>query len=359
MDSRVRSTCIAEFLEAVYRLDVDDHTWLVEIMRAARAVANRGHAMHGAIYDASDVAALRIETIHAVDVPDGALEWLVESVKWATPEFVATTFRSQLVDTASASNSPEWHRILRGLHQFGFADSLNVNGADPHGTGAFFVIWRGDADRIPEGERVVYRRMAHHLAAAYRFRRRLNEQRQRQTVDLLHSAEAILDASGHVVHAAGAARSKSAQAELLQTARDRDDVRASVVSGEVGIRRWRPLTSARWSLVDVFERNGKRYVVAQENESVVPRMDLLTGRERQVVAYLAIGQSTKEAAYALGISDATVRVLLRRAVSKLGVRTRSELLNHPDVRRLSPRHASTACESTSGVRHTSTRRPRC
>jgi DNA-binding CsgD family transcriptional regulator len=53
-----------------------------------------------------------------------------------------------------------------------------------------------------------------------------------------------------------------------------------------------------------------------------------------VVSYLALGQSTKETAYALGISDATVRVLLRRAASKLGTASRVELFNHPEVRRL-------------------------
>src|SRR4029078_8728307 len=53
-------------------------------------------------------------------------------------------------------------------------------------------------------------------------------------------------------------------------------------------------------------------------------------------AYLAIGQSTKETAYALGISDATVRVLMGRAAAKLGVKTRRDMLEHPEVRTLVP-----------------------
>jgi DNA-binding CsgD family transcriptional regulator len=62
----------------------------------------------------------------------------------------------------------------------------------------------------------------------------------------------------------------------------------------------------------------------------------LSDRERQVVVYLAIGQSTKETAYALGISPITVRVLIARAAAKLGMRSRSGLLEHPEVRRLRP-----------------------
>ena len=64
-------------------------------------------------------------------------------------------------------------------------------------------------------------------------------------------------------------------------------------------------------------------------------MALLSRRERQVVARLARGETTNEAAHALGISDATVRVLLCRAASKLGTTSRQELLARPEVQRLS------------------------
>jgi len=63
-------------------------------------------------------------------------------------------------------------------------------------------------------------------------------------------------------------------------------------------------------------------------------LELLTVRERQVVACLAAGHSTKEVAFALGIADATVRVLLARAAGKLGVHSRGELLRHPAVQPL-------------------------
>jgi DNA-binding CsgD family transcriptional regulator len=99
----------------------------------------------------------------------------------------------------------------------------------------------------------------------------------------------------------------------------------------MSLREWRPLTCARWTLVDSFERGGARYVVARENQSHIEGLAALTDRERQAVVYVAIGQSTKETAYALGISDVTVRVLLARAAAKLGVRSRAALLAHEDV----------------------------
>lgn len=85
--------------------------------------------------------------------------------------------------------------------------------------------------------------------------------------------------------------------------------------------------------MDEFERDGVRYVVAREDAELQARgVASLTSREREVIAALANGCTTKEAAFALGISDVTVRVLVRRAALKLEARSRAALLAHPDVR---------------------------
>lgn len=52
----------------------------------------------------------------------------------------------------------------------------------------------------------------------------------------------------------------------------------------------------------------------------------LTPTERSVVSHIARDLSTKEVAYTLGISDATVRVLLMRAARRCGVDCRAALL---------------------------------
>jgi DNA-binding CsgD family transcriptional regulator len=97
----------------------------------------------------------------------------------------------------------------------------------------------------------------------------------------------------------------------------------------------RLLARSRWTVVGSYESNGQLHVVAREESA--DGVATLTDRERQAVACLAEGQSTKETAYALGIADVTVRVLLRRAATKLGARSRRELLEHDDVRALRSR----------------------
>lgn len=88
----------------------------------------------------------------------------------------------------------------------------------------------------------------------------------------------------------------------------------------------RPTLGGRWTLVDAFDRDGVRYVVARENRSKSDGLAALSERERQVVEQLGRGLSTKEIAYALGIAGATVRVFIRRASGKLGATSRRSLL---------------------------------
>lgn len=83
---------------------------------------------------------------------------------------------------------------------------------------------------------------------------------------------------------------------------------------------------ARWSIVDDFERGGERYVVARANATEAKGPLTLTERERQIVSLLAMGHSSKVIAYELGLSDATVRVLLARAQKRLGAIGRRELV---------------------------------
>jgi DNA-binding CsgD family transcriptional regulator len=338
--SRLRPEKVAAFLEAAYDLDADDQAWLVGVMEAARAVWGRKGPAHGAVYDASDVGAFRVEAIHLVDFPDNAAEHVYDGLRLFTPALVARTFRSLLVGKTRAVGMPEMLPFHAAMDRYGYQDAMAINGLEPDGFGVFVGLWWRNPEDLAAGELELLRRMAHHLAAGRRCRRRLREsQPDRPKLDATEGAEAILDAKQRVVHATGSARDKDSQGELIDASRARDRARASGGESVESLRRWRPLTKARWTLVDSFETNGARYIVARENQATVPGLEALTERERQAVAYVALGQSTKEAAYALGISDVTVRVLLARAATKLGVRTRRELLAHEKVRSLRPRDA--------------------
>ncbi len=146
-------------------------------------------------------------------------------------------------------------------------------------------------------------------------------------------AEAILDEKGRFVHVEGQAASKAARNRIRSAAQSTSGIRLKGrKSGHAGLDAWHPLVDARWALVDSFEEDGRRYLVARENQARSAGLDMLTNRERQVVLHAWLGYTNKEIAYALGISDSTVRVLMARAAGRFGASTRAELLSHSSLR---------------------------
>ncbi len=80
-----------------------------------------------------------------------------------------------------------------------------------------------------------------------------------------------------------------------------------------------------WSVVDHFDLDGQRYVLARRNEASAHPAEL-SEREQQALGQAARGLSNKCIAYEMGISAATVAVLLHRAARKLGANGRGELI---------------------------------
>jgi DNA-binding CsgD family transcriptional regulator len=341
----VRPERLPEYFEAVYDLERDDVAWLRGVMEAALAVFGQGSAAHGAIYDASDATAFRVAHAEFVGLLPDQIDCLMRGLALMNPAFVVRTFRSLLANSSRGDGValPELGPMYDELAPLGLVDAFNLNGLDPSGIGTFFAMWTDRIVEVSLAEREMFRRMAHHLGAAHRVRRRLRASQPSQAApDPTLGAEAILDQRKRVVHAEGPAREKAAREDLIAAATARERARRPRRKAPRSLPDWPPLTRARWTLVDSFERGGARYIVARENQSAVEGLESLTDRERQAVVYLAIGQSTKETAYALGIADATVRVLLARAATKLGVRSRGELLAHAAVRPLAPGHERSA-----------------
>jgi DNA-binding CsgD family transcriptional regulator len=173
----------------------------------------------------------------------------------------------------------------------------------------------------------LYGRMALHLGAAFRCRARLRTGAAAAgTVDRTAGAEAILDPAGKVVHAEGLAKTREAQDTLKEARRRFDHARRGSADPLAAAHAHSPVVDARWTLLVASESDGADLVVARENQAAVAGLKALSERERQVVVLLALGRSSKEIAYALGISDSTTRVLLSRARARLGAKTRDELI---------------------------------
>jgi DNA-binding NarL/FixJ family response regulator len=141
------------------------------------------------------------------------------------------------------------------------------------------------------------------------------------------AAEAVLEPSGRVCHARGAAESANAR-EVLRSAARRIDAartRAGRSDADAALASWDGLVGGRWSLIDRFEADGRRYLVALRNDPDVGNPRGLSREEAQVAEFLALGHSEKQIAYALGVSTSAVSRRIRTGIRKLGLRSRAEL----------------------------------
>jgi len=205
----------------------------------------------------------------------------------------------------------------------GAADLLALNAIDPDGAGCWFGSFRAERAPLSDAAHVVLARIARHLAFAHRLRRRFGD-----TGISAQSADAVLEPGGRIQQARGPAKGRHTRELLASAAVSIDRTRSRRGQGDSlrAIQGWPELVSMRWTLVDHFERDGRRYVLAIDNRPKSPSFELLSAREREVVRQALLGRHNKAIAYDLALAQSTVRVLMARAAAKVGARSRSELL---------------------------------
>lgn len=156
----------------------------------------------------------------------------------------------------------------------------------------------------------------------------------RRSYDRSDVDEAWLSPDGKVLDASANAEADRDQLSLrvraIEAARHAADEEEALV-------RWKALVSGQWSLVEVFESDGRRMFVARKNPLPMGRQFALTSAEETVLKLVALGNSQKLVAYSLGISEGAVSMHLRGATLKLGLRNRAAILELGDLVRERPR----------------------
>jgi DNA-binding CsgD family transcriptional regulator len=127
-----------------------------------------------------------------------------------------------------------------------------------------------------------------------------------------------LTPAGRVEHATGIAKEPTSRTALRDGLLRLESARRSEQEAVDVAELWTGLCAGRWSLVEHFEKQGRRYFLAYRNDPRLAATRALTERERQVCTYSAMGHSNKLIAYSLGISISSVSKHLERARAKLG-----------------------------------------
>ncbi|MFO0668643.1 MAG: helix-turn-helix transcriptional regulator [Polyangiaceae bacterium] len=318
MSKAPSSEDVITILEAAYRVTLPEAEWMDGVLSACAPFLRHGMGTFGYLFDASGpmLKTGLMRSVPRAEPMEQAMRAMVENVP---REYVERTWLHE--PFGHASDIPGSTEILVAAGA-PFRDVLAINGFDPSGHG----IWVGTplpaTGKHDARSTVRWTRVAAHLGAAYRIRRRLEAPR-----DPSVGADAVAAPDGKLAHAEGDASTADARETLARAIVAVDRARTtSERASEESLSAWRAMVGARWSLVDHVDTDGRRYVVIRSNEVHVGDVADLSRRERQVLALLAIGHTTKVVAYELGITETTVRVLILKAMRKLGARSREELV---------------------------------
>jgi DNA-binding CsgD family transcriptional regulator len=276
-------------------------------------------------YDCPDPTMFR--QTHIID--SGVSDWL-RPVFYAglgvlPPAFVAESFLCR--SSYRAADVRGWTDIPQvrdgALGAVGLRDALSINAIELDGYGCCFTSFQSKRENVSASAHLTIARVARHLAAAHRLRRRFAG-----TTISPQNADAVLEPNGRMHHGRGAATDRSHRDVLGRAARASDQSRRRRAREDPlkAIEDWPAFVGMGWTLVDHFERDGRRYLLAMDNRSRCSGIELWSEREREVVQRALLGLHNKAIAYALGLAPSTVRVLIARAAAKVGARSRRDLL---------------------------------
>lgn len=302
-----------DVIESAYAVDLPDDEWLAGVLAKLSPAIDNGLGTLAYFYDATkrplaawgftgNVAPTREELIAVLSAADD--------------DYVAQSYLVTPYGTASEQPGFDRQRSWdEHLQKYGIADALVVNGFDLSGHGVWLGAPLPERRTVREGERRRWAKLAAHVVAGLRLRRRTRTE-----------PDAVIGTNGKVEHVRKDLEDERHELALAAKNLDRARGRLRREDPDGAVEAWKVLVRARWSLVDAFESDGKRWVVAHSNPMRSAGPESFSDREREIVALLSVGHTAKLVAYELGLSPSTVRVHLTNASRKVDARSREDLI---------------------------------
>lgn len=325
-----------DLVEAAYDLDVGIGDWLPSLNASARPLFDFGLGFYSTLIGgvAPDGQYL-ITQLHQGAGPEDLPVRFWRAAQAMGPESVARWSQALVARGITTmwelrDELPEIYDVLTA--HIGGPDCLAIIAFDPDLHGVSINVPSPEPIELSGRDRERWNMLAIHIAAGFRLRRGSIDStgaRGMTSTEMPHDAEALLDPSKFVVSQAAAGAQTREASQLIREAamrvdRARGKLRRSDPEESLDI--WHGLVRGRWSLVDWFDTDGRRFVLAKPNAPHLGDPRGLTERELQVATYAARGESSKIIGYRFGISRSRVSALLRSAMRKLGVKTHAQLV---------------------------------
>lgn len=324
-----------DVVEAAYDLDVDTGLWLPNILKSGGRLFDLGGGCYGMVsIGRSEEGVPLITQIAESPKAEGIAMRVTEAAKEVGPDLVAHTTEALSGKVYALSEVQErfptaYEAIVRHA---GCKDILSVTAVDPDGAGAHISLVATETIALDKRQRDFWRMIEVHLAAGHRLRRGFGQDAEAPNVPMTEipfAAEALLDPKQlTITHAVGSAQAPTAREGIREAAKLLDKARGPLRRQEPAeaLRLWKGLVRGQWTLVDWFDSDGRRFLLAKRNAPRVKDPRGLTKREAQVATYAAQGESSKLIGYRLGLSQSYVSRLLGDIMRKLGVKSQAQLV---------------------------------
>jgi DNA-binding CsgD family transcriptional regulator len=326
-------SAIIDFTEAAYDLEVSDDEWLPTILRRGLPVLEQGLGVSGMRYGRPpDEGPFQLLDVHVASGPEDFAERHTAALATTPPDVLRAQVRPGGASTASMHSQGDSDQLAHYTSHVDYCeDLLFITAVDCKGAGVAIVAPLAEVTTLTDHEAQRWQMLAAHVDAGHRLRRGLAAigASDEPCTQLPYNAEAIFDANSfRITDAVGRAQEPTATKKLREAAVTVDHARGKMreTDPEKALEIWKALVRGRWSMVDWFDSDGRRFVLALPNSPHISDPRGLTERESQVVAYAVLGQTNKMIAYRLGLSSSRVSMLLRSAMRKLNVQTRSQLV---------------------------------
>ncbi len=255
-------TDVLDVIEAAYAEAPDIQTWLEGIVAAAAPSLDQGFGVSAQAFSIDrEIGPLFAQGFacgpHRKELLAANQRMVAEAGTRSLPGFLTqVSLLSSIVPPSLGSDFVARHyRKSGGLEKA--RDVLGVVSCDPSGRGTVLSA------PVPGGWQLTaafsrrWRYVVAHLASGIRLQ---------PATDGTMSEEAVLNGKGELLDARGEAVSRGAQLALRRAARAVSQARSRRSRApEAAIEAWRALVEARWSLVDRFDSNGRRFLIAKAN----------------------------------------------------------------------------------------------
>jgi DNA-binding CsgD family transcriptional regulator len=312
---------LLDVVEAAYAPDGDFDAWLRQLARAAAPIMNDGFGVCAALMTA-DGAPLGLAFAGKTSRPDVNAETYLRGAELTDQDLIRMGLQSGPVSSLVTFLGPQRAAadpsLQQVVHPLGARDVTMVVADDMAGHHVALATIRREVFKPKPSTKRAWSHIAAHLGAGLRLR----SPQLRGT-----APAAIFATNGRVQHAEEGAKDAVALSALSRAVQASEQARGKLrrVAPEEAIQLWEALVSGRWSLVDHFDSDGRRYVVARENSPNPTGPHALSPRQKAALTLRARGHSLKFIGYELGLSVPTISAELRQAMQKLGVRSAVEL----------------------------------